>query len=95
MNKSGQPEDPVRAAADLLRKAKSGLPQAEAKLELQENSRYVEYFRGKDLARYIEAHPGALNERAGAARGQHAERSCGAVQYLRPWLRGEMLAMVV
>ncbi len=39
MNKSGQPEDPVRAAADLLRKAKSGLPQAEAKLELQEPGR--------------------------------------------------------
>jgi hypothetical protein len=62
--------DPVRAVADQLRE-KKGVPYASAKLEIATgDSVYQEYFRGKDLVRYIASNPGkvdsALRDKPGA-----------------------------
>lgn len=44
--------DPLQEAADLLR-SKKGLAYSTAKLDLGESSKYVEFFRAKDLARLL------------------------------------------
>ncbi len=53
--------DPGKAAADTLRE-KKGVDYGSAKLEQDSGEAvYVEYFRGKDLVRWIEANPGKLD----------------------------------
>jgi hypothetical protein len=56
-DRNGQADvDPVRAAADKLRKNKTGVDHGSAKVELPGgDSQYVEYFRGKDLVRWLTA----------------------------------------
>lgn len=52
-------KDPYRRAADLLRDGKKGVDYAQAKLEREGegNAEWVEFVRGKDLARFLREHP--------------------------------------
>lgn len=71
-NPLAQELDPIKVVADSLRE-KKGVPWTTAKYEGPDgDSTYVEYFRGKDFARYFRASPEKLNTlvplKAGEAR---------------------------
>jgi hypothetical protein len=55
-------DEPLKVLADSLRE-KKGVQWSTAKLESHSGeSQYVEYFRGKDFARYFRANPDKLNQ---------------------------------
>jgi translocation protein SEC62 len=59
--RGSQNADPIKALADSLRE-KKGVVWSTAKLETPDGEgTYVEYFRGKDFARYFRANPEKLN----------------------------------
>lgn len=67
-----QDTDPIKALADSLRE-KKGVQWGTAKLETPDGEgTYVEYFRGKDFARYFRANPEKLNIHVPAKPGKHA-----------------------
>ena len=59
MQGSDQIKDPYRKTAELLRDGKKGVDYAQAKLEREGegNAEWVEFVRGKDLARYLRKQP--------------------------------------
>ena len=78
---SGRAE-PLRAAADSLRE-KKGVPWQTSKLELGDGEdKYVEYFRGKDLVRYLQANPGKLDS---VLKDKAGEAQCAALHMGIPW----------
>ncbi len=75
-------KDPVKEAEDLLRHGRRGVAYGEAKLELPAGeSTHVEYFRAKDLVRWIENNPDKLSRvlKAGAQDLRVQGTSCGSV----------------
>ncbi|GIL53152.1 hypothetical protein Vafri_8825 [Volvox africanus] len=66
-------DDPIKVLADSLRE-KKGVQWSLAKLETPSGEGlYVEYFRGKDFARYFRANPEKLNEHVPAKLGKTVE----------------------
>lgn len=59
MGKAKDKDDPLQALADSLRE-KKGVQWSVAKFEIEGEGTRVEYFRGKDFARYFRAHPEKL-----------------------------------
>ncbi len=79
-----QDTDPIKALADSLRE-KRGVQWGTAKLETPDGEgTYVEYFRGKDFARYFRANPEKLNTHVPAKPGKHAEILTGHTLGDRP-----------
>ncbi|PNH11496.1 Translocation protein SEC62 [Tetrabaena socialis] len=66
-------DDPIKALADSLRE-KKGVPWSSAKLEAHDgDGHHVEYFRGKDFARFFRSNPDKLNQHVPAKLGKTTE----------------------